>query len=77
MRCPQCDGQVLKIQVLFQGFVTAFFESALKYELTQPVSMNSSWEEDSPCICQRCQWEGRVAEALACCPATDFEFLDD
>jgi hypothetical protein len=77
MRCPSCDGQILKIQVLFQGYVTAFFQSAYQYELTRPVAMNSSWEEDSPCICENCEWQGSVAEALACGPASDFDLMDE
>ena len=77
MRCPNCDGQVLKIEVLFQGFVTAFFHDAHSYRLTEPVSMNSSWEEDSPCICENCRWEGRVADALARSLPAEFDALED
>ena len=77
MRCPNCDGQVLKIEVLFQGFVTAFFHDAARYQLTEPVTMSSSWEEDSPCICESCHWEGRVADALARCPPAEFEPLEE
>lgn len=77
MRCPNCDGQILKIKVLFQGFVTAYFQDAYQYELTQPVSMDSSWEDDSPCTCESCHWQGRVADAMACCPMSNFESSED
>jgi hypothetical protein len=77
MRCPNCDGQVLKIEILFQGFVTAFFHNAENYQLTEPVTMNSSWEDESPCICETCHWEGRVAEALARCLHDEFEPLEE
>lgn len=77
MRCPNCDGQILKIKVLFQGFVTAYFQNAFQYELTGPVMMDSSWDDDSPCVCESCRWEGQVAEALACCPLAEMDRLEE
>jgi hypothetical protein len=77
MRCPNCEGQVLKIEVLFQGFVTAFFHDANQYHLTQSVSMQSSWEGNSPCICENCHWEGNVADALAACPSCEMETWEE
>lgn len=63
MKCPNCGSHHLKIEVLFQGFVTAFFHNAEEYELTEPVSLTSTWKEDSPCHCVDCGWTGLVADA--------------
>lgn len=65
MRCPKCWGQVLKIEVQFQGFVTVFFDEANKCQLTKPVSITSQWEDDSPCACEECEWTGTVGDAMA------------
>lgn len=67
MRCPNCWGQLLTIEVKFQGFVTMFFHAADEYRLTEPISLNSQWEDESPCMCQECDWSGNVGEALASC----------
>ena len=64
MRCPNCDGHTLMIEVVFRGNVTALFHTPQQFELTQPVSIESSWTDDSPCICENCRWAGRVADAI-------------
>lgn len=63
MRCPECGSQHLKIEVHFHGFVKARFESPDRYELTEAVSLNSTWDEDSECQCVECDWSGTVAGA--------------
>jgi hypothetical protein len=65
MQCPNCQGQVLKIEVQFQGFVTMSFVDTNQYQLMEPVSLTSQWELDSACVCEECQWMGVVAEALS------------
>lgn len=63
MKCPICGSQHLKIDVTFQGFVTAYFHNAEEYELTEPVSLTSTWNADSSCECVSCGWKGTVADA--------------
>lgn len=77
MRCPNCQGQTLKIEVVFRAFVTAIFHSSDRFELSQPVSMQSSWTDDSPCICEACHWAGRVAEAVAESEKQDPDSLEE
>lgn len=67
MKCPKCWGQILKIQVQFQGFVTLMFQNADDYLVTEPVTIDSRWDDSSPCVCEECRWMGTVADALASC----------
>ncbi len=62
MRCPSCQGQTFRIEVNFRGFVSVLFRTPDEFELTQPVALQSSWEDDSPCICENCGWTGQVKD---------------
>jgi len=63
MRCPKCQGNVLAIEIQFQGFLTVSFDDANQLRLMEPISLDSRWESESPCICKECSWQGTVAEA--------------
>ncbi len=76
MRCPNCHGQLLRIEIHLQGFVTAFFHAADEYQLTESVTLTSAWEENSPCLCENCEWSGIVADALACCESAPLDAED-
>jgi hypothetical protein len=77
MRCPSCHGQTFTIEVVFRGFVTAVFRNSDEFEVTEPVSMQSSWTDDSPCICETCHWEGRVADAVGESKKQDQDSVDE
>jgi hypothetical protein len=64
MRCPKCKKHLLRIEVQFQGFVTVFCEHESEYQVTQSVSITSQWEDDSPCMCEECDWVGSVRDAM-------------
>ena len=63
MRCPECSGQLITIEVVFRGFVTAAFGTQDEAVLTQPTTLQSTWEDSSYCRCETCFWEGSVREA--------------
>lgn len=67
MHCPNCSGQLLKIEIQFQGFVKIFFQNAADYRITEPISIDSQWHDQSACQCEACGWNGTVSDALGRC----------
>ncbi len=76
MRCPNCQGQLLRIEIQLQGYVTAYFHAADEYQLTEPVTLTSAWEASSPCECETCRWIGIVSDAMASCESAPLDAED-
>lgn len=63
MRCPNCGGQRLRIDVVFSGSVACEFQSNSSFELYETASLDSHWHDDSDCQCEACGWHGTVHNA--------------
>ncbi len=63
MHCPTCSSNNLKIEVNFSGRVSCRFADDNDFELIDRVSLDSNWNDDSPCECLCCHWIGAVRDA--------------
>jgi hypothetical protein len=68
MKCPRCESRKLWIHVRFSGYVLceSSFDDAV--EISQSSSMNSDWDEESPCRCHACHWTGSVGDVRELVP---------
>ncbi len=63
MHCPTCSSNNLKIEVNFSGRVACRFADDNDFELIDGVSLDSYWNDVSPCECLCCHWNGAVRDA--------------
>lgn len=63
MKCPQCGSSMLRIEVVFTGFVSCAFSGEQEFELIDKLLLDSNWDEDSACECLRCDWRGVTRDA--------------
>lgn len=63
VKCPKCGSPELKIEFQFAGQVACKFVDEDNFELIDNVAIDSKWDDDSPCECLSCQWNGTVHDA--------------
>ena len=63
MKCPDCQGRYLSIEVSFRGMVPCTFGTADDVSLVDGASLDSEWDESSRCECLICGWMGTLKEA--------------
>lgn len=64
MKCPRCGSSMLRIEVVFTGFVSCAFTGEQEFELIDTLDLDSNWDDTSPCECLGCDWKGVTGEAL-------------
>jgi hypothetical protein len=60
MKCPRCGNRELWIFVRFSGYVLCSSDFTDEVQISQSASMNSDWDDESPCRCETCHWTGTV-----------------
>ncbi len=70
MQCPCCESRRLAIEIVLAGKVSCHFFGEKEgddeeFELTDTLSLNSQWNDDSKCECLKCEWHGKVRDATS------------
>ncbi len=70
MQCPSCESRNLAIEIVLAGKVSChFFEDEEgdeeAFELTDTLSLSSQWNDHSECECLKCEWHGKVRDAMS------------
>lgn len=63
MKCPRCHGRDLWIYIHFSGYVLCESDFTDEIAIRETTSMNSDFDEESPCRCDACGWTGSVVDA--------------
>lgn len=70
MKCPQCHGRTLRVEVVLSGFVACTFSEDGQCESIEPMSLDSELDNESECTCVTCGWKGLSVEIEGTTPGT-------
>ena len=63
MRCPSCDGNVLRLSIAFRGDISCQFADDQNLKVLEKVALNTEFDDEDACRCLTCSWEGLVSDA--------------